>query len=88
MVIDLDAKRITRSIAPSSHESTQYLGTTSQDGRVTLVTLDSSDPWEAFKAVRERAIKGDAPRDFALYESPRPVEQTAELVVMHSRRAI
>lgn len=88
MVIDLDAKRITRSISPSTPESKQYLGTTSSDGRVTMVSLDPADPWEAFKAVRERAAKGDAPRDFALYESPRPIERSAELVVLRTRRAI
>ena len=69
-------------------DASEYVGALlSDEQRLTLVRIDPSQPWEAFRRLR-RVVRRlpDPPAAICLYESSRPVEQEATVIALDSRR--
>ncbi len=66
-----------------------YVGAFIEDERrLTLVAIDPADPWEAFKSLRRSLRRNDraAEARIALFEADQPLEHTADVISIASRR--
>lgn len=89
MAIELDSKRPANQAMSTALSPAHYLGAFSEEReRLTLVSIDPNDPWEAFRTVRKRLRRSSERVNLALYDAPRPVEHDAEIVVLRPRRAV
>lgn len=89
MLIEVDTKRHPREPMMKALHPAHYLGALSQDGeRLTLVSIAPDDPWQAFRAMRKRLRRSQEPVALSLYDAERPVEHTADIVVLRPRRAV
>lgn len=72
----------------NSPAPSEYVGALLSDERsLTLVRIDPSDPWEAFRRLRRMVRRlPDPPSDLSLYESDMPIENQARVIMLDSRR--
>ncbi|HEX9775579.1 MAG TPA: hypothetical protein VGB83_08360 [Actinomycetota bacterium] len=68
-------------------ERAGYVGALMEDqNQAVLVPIDPADPWEAFRTVRRTMRKSRGKASFALYEADGPLEATANVIDLRSRR--
>lgn len=67
--------------------SSEYVGALLGERRLTLVRIDPTHPWEAFRRMRRIMRRQDEPpTGLSLYESDHPVENEARVIALDSRR--
>lgn len=87
MVIELDTQRPRREPMMKACSPAHYLGALSENGeRLTLVSIAPDDPWQAFRAMRRRLRRKHETVALSLYDAPRPIEHSAEIVVLRPSR--
>lgn len=65
----------------------EYVGALLGERRLTLVAIDPTHPWEAFRRMRRIMRRQAEPsKQISLYESEYPVENEARVIVLDSRR--
>ena len=82
------ASELKKRMQPATAHS-EYVGALLEDeGRLVLVALDEQDPWESFRSLRRtmRKTRGAATATMGLFESETPLERTAEVISLESRR--
>ena len=77
-------RRETMQTQPAQSE---YVGALIEDERrVVLVSVDPDNPWEAFRRLRKQMRRERKPASMALYETGSPIEHTADVIDLSSRR--
>lgn len=67
--------------------SSEYVGALLGERRLTLVRIDPTHPWEAFRRMRRLMRRQpDAEMQISLYESAHAVEYQASVIELDSRR--
>jgi hypothetical protein len=67
--------------------ASEYVGALSSERRLTLVRIDPSHPWDAFRRMRRiMRRQADADVQISLYESDHAVESQARVIDLDSRR--
>lgn len=89
MATELDSKRPAPSTMRTALAPAHYLGAMSKDQeRLTLHAIDPDDPWATIRAMRKQMRRSKKPVNIALFDSPLPVEHSAEIVVFKPRKAV
>lgn len=68
-------------------EHSEYVGAFLGERRLTLVRIDPSHPWDAFRRMRRMMRRSaEPPTQISLFESDGPVESEARVIALDSRR--
>jgi hypothetical protein len=73
----------------SAQAVSEYVGAFIEDERrLTLVAIDPTEPWEAFRALRRQMRRESKAADasMGLYASADPIEHSAKIISLESRR--
>lgn len=78
-----------RGIMKPSQARSEYVGALIPDEcRLVLVSIDPEKPWDAIRALRRILRKEKKSREamIGMFSSPTPIEHTAEVITLASRR--
>lgn len=71
----------------STAARSEYVGALITDERrLVLVPVSEDDPWEAFRQLRKTMRRERKAAEIALYETSAPIEHSAEVIDLSSRR--
>ena len=73
----------------SATARSEYVGALlAEEGRLVVVPVNEEDPWESFRKLRRQMRKENAASSalMGLFESETPLERTADVISLESRR--